>query len=381
MIGLPVVASIVTPLALGAITALRQQWRNNDNNKLQSTLLTGRVWHTRFYPTKHAFTYPLFMFGIELDEEEGFHQHLWPLSLIMRFSPCHHLCNGEGSSGDGDDKPLRERIYALVKERTGGYLQPTQDSHRVWLVTHLSYYGYCFNPVSFYYLLNRSTGRMEAIVAEVFNTPWIEMYAYVLHPTSSDKVKYTRRQSPQPSTVHNKNGNNDKDGASSSSSSMLTNFKFPKTFHVSPFMEMSYTYDWTFQGQDQVSTATNGDDNKDDSLRVTTAMIRNDNGATQFTATMRLQRAGLHPMTLAWQLVRYPSYCLIVQFWIHWQAFGLFCKGVPYQPHPDGAETTASRIIGAVMTPLFALQAWLSSFDKTTKATVHNKKKHNKKPN
>ena len=96
-------------------------------------------------------------------------------------------------------------------------------------------------------------------------------------------------------------------------------------------------------------------------LRITTAMIRPDKDrAMQFSATLRLKRAGLDPLTIAWQLARYPSFCLIVQLWIHVQAFWLFYKGVPYQPHPDGAETTASRLIGAVMTPLFQIQAWWS---------------------
>ena len=372
IVGLPVVASLVTPLVLGTLTVLRQQWRqrrsmkNAHDETMQSTLLVGRVWHTRFRPVKHAFTYPLFMFGIELDEEHMFAQHLWPLSLIMNFSPRHHLCNGEGMTDDDknkNNKLLRERIYTLVKERTNGYLQPTVASHRVWLVTHLSYYGYCFNPVSFYYLLNRSTGRMEAVVAEVFNTPWIEMYAYVLHPTSIDKVRYTRRTTMPQSSF------NDDD---SSSSTMLTNFKFPKTFHVSPFMEMDYTYDWTFGGQDQVATPNNENGNNHDTLRITTAMVLNDdnnnnnndnnnNNGTQFSATVRLHRAGLHPLKLAWQLAHFPCYCVLIQAWIHFEAFWLFVKGVPYQPHPQGAETTASRLIGAVMTPLFQIQDWLSS--------------------
>ena len=114
------------------------------------------------------------------------------------------------------------------------------------------------------------------------------------------------------------------------------------------------------------------DTNGDDTLRITTAMVRPTDGVTQFTATVKLQRAGLDPTNLAWQLAWYPSYCLIVQLWIHIQAFWLFHKGVPYQPHPTGAETTASRLIGAVMTPLFALQEWLES---SSSSSDVNKKK------
>lgn len=173
---------------------------------------------------------------------------------------------------------------------------------------------------------------MDAIVAEVSNTPWIEMYPYVLHPASTDKVECLRK--------------ND-DGQ--------TNYQFPKTFHVSPFMEMSYMYDWIFEGEEAHIISKN-----DGSLRVTTAMVKEEDGSKRFTATMRVKQAGLHPMKLAWQLARYPSYCAIIQIWIHYEAFWLFWKGVSYQPHPNGSETTASRMIGTLMAPFFQLQAWLS---------------------
>jgi hypothetical protein len=37
----------------------------------------------------------------------------------------------------------------------------------------------------------------------------------------------------------------------------------------------------------------------------------------------------------------------------------LFVKGVSYQPHPDETETTASLVIGTLMTPFFAVMAWM----------------------
>ena len=118
-----------------------------------------------------------------------------------------HLINGEGmkSKEEGPhngDCPsvnmvepfdLDTRIRNLVKERTNGKCQAKGD---IMLLTNLTYYGYCFNPVSFYYVLkesapkhlpkNSATWEVEAIVAEVSNTPWLEMHCYVLHPHSSD---------------------------------------------------------------------------------------------------------------------------------------------------------------------------------------------------
>ena len=47
------------------------------------------------------------------------------------------------------------------------------------LLTHLRSFGHCFNPVSFYYCFDAGE-RLQAVVAEVTNTPWGERHAYVL---------------------------------------------------------------------------------------------------------------------------------------------------------------------------------------------------------
>ena len=73
------------------------------------------------------------------------------------------------------------------------------------LLTHLRYFGYVFNPVSFYYCY-RSDGELTCIVAEITNTPWSERHAYVL------AVEDAR---PRGRSLH---------------------WSFAKAFHVSPFM-------------------------------------------------------------------------------------------------------------------------------------------------
>eukprot|EP00980_Cylindrotheca_fusiformis_P030531 scaffold24980_cov117-Cylindrotheca_fusiformis.AAC.4 len=65
------------------------------------------------------------------------------------------------------------------------------DSHGHFC--QLSYYGYNFNPVSFYYIISRETNELSAVVAEVSNTPWLEQYSYVLHPDSVDKVQHVKK--------------------------------------------------------------------------------------------------------------------------------------------------------------------------------------------
>jgi len=61
----------------------------------------------------------------------------------------------------------------LLQERLG---LPAAPTGRLTLLTNLSYWGYCFNPVSFYYLWGErgspTANEVVAVVAEVTNTPW-----------------------------------------------------------------------------------------------------------------------------------------------------------------------------------------------------------------
>jgi DUF1365 family protein len=309
VLSIPITLALYT-LILAALTT----WRDSE-----TCVYVGRVSHTRLVPVVHSFNYPLFMAAIDLEEAEQLWGSnstwalLWPLSTIIQFRSTDHYKNGEGGEGS-----LVEKTFSHLKERTNQEF--SLRTHRVVLLTHLSYYGYCFNPVSFYYILNRQHGNADAIVVEVSNTPWNEMHTYVLHPESGDleSVKQSLEE---------------------------TNYVFPKSFHVSPFMAMQYLYDWTFHEWNNCV------------VRIHASMKRND--TVEFTASVQLVRQPLSHIT--WEVVRFPIYCAIIQVWIHIEAFWLFVKGVAYQPHPQGSETTASRMIANVMTPLFQLKDWLTN--------------------
>ena len=236
--------------------------------------------------------------------------------------------------------------------------------------------------------------KVQAIVAEVSNTPWLEMYCYVLHPNSIDiqtcqpgRTKNThdnwfqqQKQRnitnnpslyPPPTTTNEKENkhvstiyNNYKkkkkkkknDDLSNGTSWESTNYIFEKKFHVSPFMDMEHIYDWTFWNPTM---------NK---IAVSTTMIKNSkcddetNGKKYFNAYFEISKQPnnylLTPMSLCRQILILPYYCLIIQLWIHVEAFWLFLKGVQFIPHPDGTETTASQMIGTIMIPFFAVLDW-----------------------
>eukprot|EP00550_Attheya_septentrionalis_P002412 CAMPEP_0198281436 /NCGR_PEP_ID=MMETSP1449-20131203/1376_1 /TAXON_ID=420275 /ORGANISM="Attheya septentrionalis, Strain CCMP2084" /LENGTH=391 /DNA_ID=CAMNT_0043977207 /DNA_START=262 /DNA_END=1437 /DNA_ORIENTATION=- len=349
---------------LFAVIATVRHWfasLEDEETENRSAVCTGRVQHVRYRPVVHGFSYPLFFCWIDLDHIDRLFggtisrkrlPTLWPLTYLASFREDHHLKNGEGLLSEeqlkkepegAPNNSLAWRVCRLMAERTNQKFQPTPKTHRIGLVTHIQYFGYCFNPVSFYYIYARDQtmenekASFDAIVAEVSNTPWNEMHCYVLHP---DSVDMTTVQAGKEKSLQE-----DKQNMSQS-----TNYMFRKVFHVSPFMEMDHMYDWTFWHDTTAKIA------------ASTTMRHAETDETYFNATFDVNRHHAtmeqQPWTLAWQLLRLPFYCVVIQIWIHYEAVRIFVKGVAFVPHPEGSETGASQVIGTIMDPIFRLKDW-----------------------
>ena len=404
VIAVPTIFLVIIPtvtLVLAGITTLRSRHRFSSpasTAAFRTALYKGRVSHTRYRPAAHSFSYPLFFCVLDLDEvselfgvgstsaSASSRPALWPLSLLMQFRESDHLKNGEGlvetndNGGEGSheqilNNSIRRRICRLVREKTKNKCNPSAEQ-RIILVTHLAYYGYCFNPVSFYYVLKRSqildnesrgggeVEEIDAIVAEVSNTPWNEMQCYVLHPDSIDvnEVKAGRSRSALtgkavskfPQATEDEISGDDKDKQNDANTWKSINYIFDKAFHVSPFMSMDHIYDWTFW------------EPRGDRIAVSTSMIKGGK-IPYFNAYFDIRRQPFTPFRLCYQLIQMPVYCAIIQIWIHIEAFWLFLKGVEFIPHPQGSETAASQIIAKLMTPFFMAKDWLSG-ETTTKS-------------
>jgi DUF1365 family protein len=252
--------------------------------RLNSALYEGTVRHRRFAPAEHAFEYTLFMVYLDLAElDEAFRgRWLWSASR-----PAPARFRREDHYGD-PAIPLDEAIRALVLEKTG-----RRPSGPIRLLTHLAYYGWCFNPVSFYYCFDASGTAVETVVAEVANTPWLERHMYVLD----------RRECPP--------------GAETMA------FRRKKEFHVSPFMDMDQEYAWFYS---------------DPGKTLTVHMENYEKGALLFDATMPLRRVEITGASLASALLRWPFMTFHVVFGIHWQALRLWLKKVPVFTHPRYRE-------------------------------------------
>ena len=119
---------------------------------MNSCIYEGWVRHRRQGPQSNVFCYRLFMMFLDLDELPTlFDRHLlWSSDgpNIVRFRRADHLGT--------PNAPLIDCVRDLVREHTGH-----RPEGPVRLLTHLRYFGYGFNPVSFYYLYDR-TGYSSA---------------------------------------------------------------------------------------------------------------------------------------------------------------------------------------------------------------------------
>lgn len=250
--------------------------------KLKSCLYRGVVQHARHLPHEHRFQYQLFLAYLDLDELDKVFAGRWAWSTryptLAWFRRRDHL-------GD-PQQTLAHSVRELVREKTGLVLKGP-----IRLLTNLRYFGYVMNPVSYFYCFDNDGNNLQAVVAEINNTPWGERHCYVI---------------PREAEV-------DREGIEE------LEFQHNKNFHVSPFMPMEMKYHWRF--------TTPGNQ-----LGVTIGLEKG--GLHQFDASLKLERVPISGWNLARTLLRFPCMTATVLAAIYWQALKLWWKKTPYYAHP-----------------------------------------------
>ena len=248
-----------------------------------SALYIGHVRHRRMRPHAHGFRYRMAQLYVDLDELPQLLKGRWLWSLERRNVAAFHRRDYFGNP----EVPLKLAVHDAVERATGN--RPTGP---VRLLAHWRYFGYCFNPVAFYYCFDADGVTLNAIVAEITNTPWGERHAYVL--------------SAKDATRH---GTEDRIHA----------WSFEKSFHVSPFLPMGLHYDWRFELPGE-------------HLRV--HMDVTDDQGSIFDATLVLQRRELDGAALTSFLFQYPALTAQVAWKIYWNALLIRLKKNPFHAHP-----------------------------------------------
>jgi uncharacterized protein len=238
-----------------------------------SALYVGTIRHRRVRDRATEFRHGLALAYVDLDELPSLlgGRLVAPGPGVVRFRRSDYLGR--------DTVALADSVRALVAERLGA--APTGP---IRLLTQLRTLGHCFNPVSFYYCFDESE-RVQALVAEVTNTPWGDRHAYVIGAGTERIIQ----------------GGMD------------------KALHVSPFMEMDQRYE--VRATEPAAT-------------LSVHISSHQEGERAFDATLALERRELTARTLAESTLRHPASTLRTLVLIYGHAVGLWLRRVPLVAHP-----------------------------------------------
>lgn len=242
----------------------------------ESCIYAGTIRHRRLAP-RREFSHPLVLAYVDLEELPS----LLGGKLLAR-GPGPLRFRRRDYFGD-PAVPLSVTVRDRVAELSGA-----RPEGPIRLLTQLRSWGMCFNPISFYYCLDPSQDRVEAVLVEVTNTPWGERHSYLLRRRDQD--------------------------------SPMLRGTFAKELHVSPFMGMDHVYE---------ARATH----PGATLSVHIESLRS--GAPVFDATLAMERRELTRGSAARVTIRYPLATARVLALIYGHAVGLKLAGTRVHPHPQ----------------------------------------------
>jgi len=232
--------------------------------------------HHRFTPKEHHFQHNIFMFYLDLDELNDLERQL-PLFSREKFN-LYSFRNSDHVPRGATDRPVKTKLIEYLAQ--SGI--PFDARGRIMLLTLPRVLGYVFNPVSFYFCFDPA-GAPVCAVAEVGNT-FGEMKLFLLRGEERDATGQFRKI-------------------------------VPKHFYVSPFSELELNFDFKLRIPGEKLDVHVDDCDGEQKVLVSTLL-----GA----------RLPLTSGRLAWLTMKCPLVTLKVIFLIHWHAFRLWLKRIPF---------------------------------------------------
>jgi hypothetical protein len=247
---------------------------------MDSAIYFGTVRHRRPRPVPHKFSYGVFMAFLDIDRIP----ELTGISRLLSYNRFNWASYDERDHFGDPGLSLRQRL-----ERDAAAHGVSLPNGPVFLLTHLRYLGYNFNPVSFFYCYDAQE-RLQLVLAEV-NSTFGESHNYWLWQDNELPSSNAKR------------------------------YRRAKAIHVSPFMSMKLDYTFTLTPPDR---------------KLVVHMDTIENGKPFFDATLNLERRAWSAGSLHRALLSHPWMTAKVIGAIHWEALRLYLKKVPVFTHRRG---------------------------------------------
>lgn len=240
---------------------------------LNSCLYETTIMHHRLSPKTHKFSYRFFSFYLDLDELDVLSRKIrlfsWNKGNVYALYDRDHM-QIPGNS-------IKGSVMAYLREQgidlTGG---------RVMMLAYLRTFGYVFNPVTFYYCFDKNNIPV-CVIPEIGNT-FGELKPFFIGEDHLREGKFTDRQD--------------------------------KYYYISPFTRLDDQLDFklTIPG-DKLNVRI--DTSREGQKVILTSMVGNKRALTN--------------RNILWFTVKFPLITLKVITLIHWHAFLLWMKKIPFE--------------------------------------------------
>lgn len=266
-----------------------------------SALYAGEIRHRRLGTPAQEFTHPVSFLYADLAELPGLLG-----GRLVRPAPGLVRLRRRDLLGGTGHLPTAGAVRALVEERSG---RPAPRG-AIRVLTSPRTLGTAFNPVSLYYCFDEGEA-LDAVVAEVTSTPWLQRHAYVLRAAGDERV---------------------------------LRGEHAKVLHVSPFQHMDHRHVWAITPPGET-------------LSVHIENHVGTDGGKDFDATLSLRREELTPAALRRTVRRHPAGALRTLGLIYGHAAALKLKGAPHfrPPAPATPRTTMTPAQSAARRAVLAV--------------------------